>query len=344
MKPRIADSDFVIVEGLTKHYVLPGRRLVRSVDSVSFSIRHGEVLGLVGESGCGKSTVARLLMRLTPPTSGLVKVDGRDILALQGEELRKMRRTMQLVFQDPYSALDPSMTIGESMIAPLMQHALYMPGDCKAKVLDMLHEVGLTDAFYDRCPHQCSGGQLQRVGIGRALLLRPEFLVCDEPTSALDSSMRTQILNLLSELRIRLRLTILMITHDLRLVSRFCDRIAVMYLGQIVEIAPAADLFANPQHPYTRALIASSLLDEHGLEETIDTLHGEPPSPLNPPSGCRLRTRCAHADSQCAEAEPALCSIVEDEATRHFVRCHHFERIAALRGAENANAPAMAAG
>jgi peptide/nickel transport system ATP-binding protein len=255
-----------------------------------------------------------------------------------------MRRTMQLVFQDPYSALDPSMTIGQSMIAPLMQHALHMPGDCKAKVLDMLREVGLTDAFYDRYPHQCSGGQLQRVGIGRALLLRPEFLVCDEPTSALDSSMRTQILNLLSELRIRLRLTILMITHDLRLVSRFCDRIAVMYLGQIVEIAPAADLFANPQHPYTRALISSSLLDEHGLEETIDTLQGEPPSPLNPPSGCRLRTRCAHADNRCAQAEPMLRSIVEDEGTRHFVRCHHFERIAAPRGAQNANAPAMEAG
>lgn len=331
MKPRVSSTDFVVVEGLTKHYALSGGRLVRSVDGASFSIRHGEVLGLVGESGCGKSTIAKLLTRLTPLTSGRVKVDGRDVLTLRGEALRKMRRTMQLVFQDPYSALDPSMTIGESMKAPLSQHAMYMPADCKGKVIEMLREVGLTEAFYDRYPNQCSGGQLQRVGIGRALLLQPEFLICDEPTSALDSSMRTQILNLLAELRVRRRLTILMITHDLRLVSRFCDRIAVMYLGQIVEIAPAADLFACPRHPYTQALIASSLLEVHGLEETIDTLRGEPPSPLAPPEGCRLRTRCTHADNRCAQAQPQLRSITEDDGVRHFVSCHHFERIEEIR-------------
>jgi peptide/nickel transport system ATP-binding protein len=316
---------FVRVENLVKHYPLRGfgqKRTVKSVDGVSFSIAEGEVLGLVGESGCGKSTIARLLMRLTMPTAGTVTIDRRDIFKPTGEELRRMRRTMQLVFQDPYGALDPRMHIGASMEAPLQQHGIAGPEACRTLVMRMLHDVGLDASFFDRYPSQCSGGQLQRVVIGRALLLKPWFLVCDEPTSALDASMRTQILNLLMDLKRRLSLTVLMISHDLRVVRYMCDRIAVMYLGQIVEIADRDELFEHPHHPYTRALIASSMVEDTGLDAAERLLHGEAPSPLNPPPGCRLHTRCAFSADRCRREMPEL----QESGAGHLTRCHYWNQ------------------
>jgi oligopeptide/dipeptide ABC transporter ATP-binding protein len=318
-------NPLVVVTDLVKHYPLPGfprGRSVKSVEGISFSIRKGEVFGLVGESGCGKSTVARVLMRITPPTSGTVTVDQKNIFEMKGEALRRMRRTMQLVFQDPFSALDPRMKIGASMEAPLAQHGLGTREQRRSRVLQMLNDVGLAEGLYDRYPKQCSGGQLQRAVIGRALLLQPQFLVCDEPTSALDASMRSQILNLLMVLKNRFELTLLMISHDLRLVRFLCDRIAVMYLGQIVEIADRDKLFDRPQHPYTRALIASSMLDKSGLN-TPELLEGEAPSPLNPPHGCRFHTRCSYSNAVCTR-EPQVLTRSDDG---HFVRCHRWDQI-----------------
>jgi oligopeptide/dipeptide ABC transporter ATP-binding protein len=321
---------FVEVKDLVKHYPVPGfprGRVVKSVDGVSFSIMEGEVLGLVGESGCGKSTIARLLMRLTTPNGGSVRVGDRDILALKGEELRKMRQTIQLVFQDPFAALDPRMRIGESMEAPLAQHGIGQRESRRAQVLRMLTDVGLDASFYDRYPRQCSGGQLQRVVIGRALLLKPKFLVCDEPTSALDASMRTQILNLLMDLKRRFSLTILIISHDLRVMRYMCDRIAVMYLGQLVETANRDELFERPRHPYTRALIASSMLEETGLHSSAMLLKGEPPSPLNPPSGCRFHTRCIYARDTCSYRLQELIDVGEG----HQARCEYWDGLDEIR-------------
>lgn len=317
---------YVVANNLCKYYPISGlgNRVVKSVDDVSLTIGEGEVLGLVGESGCGKSTVAGLITRLTNATKGEVSIGDNDILHMQGETLRRMRRVVQLVFQDPYSALDPRMRIGQSMEAPLAQHGIGKREERVARVLKMLEEVGLDASYYDRYPSQCSGGQLQRVVIGRALLLNPSFLVCDEPTSALDASMRTQILNLLMDMKRRHGLTVLMISHDLRVVRYLCDRIAVMYLGRIVEIADREELFRAPKHPYTKALIASSMLDETGLYAPEMLLDGDLPSPLNPPSGCKFHTRCKHATQICGEKEPVL----EATAGEHFARCHHWRELA----------------
>lgn len=293
---------------------------MKSVDDVSLTIGEGEVLGLVGESGCGKSTVAGLITRLTHATKGEVSIGQNDMLHMQGEALRRMRRVVQLVFQDPYSALDPRMRIGQSMEAPLAQHGIGTREERTARVFRMLEEVGLDGSFYDRYPSQCSGGQLQRVVIGRALLLNPSFLVCDEPTSALDASMRTQILNLLMDMKRRHGLTVLMISHDLRVVRYLCDRIAVMYLGRVVEIADREELFRAPKHPYTKALIASSMLDETGLYAPEMLLDGDLPSPLNPPNGCKFHTRCKYATDICGEVEPVL----EGVSGEHFARCHRW--------------------
>ena len=319
------DQAFVEVRDLAKHYRVRGGRgsTIKAVDGVSFDIREGEVLGLVGESGCGKSTIARLLVRLASPTAGAIRIDQRDILALNGEQLRRMRPTMQLIFQDPYAALDPRMTVGASMEAPLAQHGVGTPASRTLAVQQMLVEVGLDASFHGRYPNQCSGGQLQRAGIGRALLLKPWFLVCDEPTSALDASMRTQILNLLNDLKKRLGLTLLMISHDLRVVRYLCDRIAVMYLGQIVEIAPRDVLFERPRHPYTHALITSAMIGEAGLAGAAQQLKGDLPSPLNPPPGCRLHLRCAYATERCAREVPPLHQMGDG----HAVRCHYWDQL-----------------
>ena len=328
-----ARRPLVEFDGVAKHYPLPGLRhsfSVKSVDGVSFTIGQGEVLGLVGESGCGKSTIARLLTRQTPPTSGRVTIAGQEIAELKGEELKRLRRTVQLVFQDPFGALDPRMQIGTSMEAPLAQHRIGTREERRQKVLRMLTEVGLDETFYGRYPRQCSGGQLQRVVVGRALLLQPSFLICDEPTSALDASMRTQILNLLTDLKRSHGLTMLMISHDLRVVRHICDRIAVMYLGRIVEIADRDTLFDAPRHPYTRALIAASMLDQTGLYAPEIQLRGDLPSPLNPPLGCRFHTRCAYAQAKCSQSEPEF----EAASESHQIRCHFWRELQPQRPAQ----------
>ncbi|QCL72870.1 ABC transporter ATP-binding protein [Agrobacterium tumefaciens] len=327
MPPSAENSSrpYVVAKNLCKYYPISGlgHRVVKSVDDVSLTIGEGEVLGLVGESGCGKSTIAGLITRLTHATRGEVSIGDHDILHMQGEALRRVRQVVQLVFQDPYSALDPRMRIGQSMEAPLAQHGIGTREERTARVFRMLEEVGLDGSFYDRYPSQCSGGQLQRVVIGRALLLNPSFLVCDEPTSALDASMRTQILNLLMDMKRRHGLTVLMISHDLRVVRYLCDRIAVMYLGRIVEIADREELFRAPKHPYTKALIASSMLDETGLYAPEMLLDGDLPSPLNPPGGCKFHTRCKYATAICGEVEPVL----EGVSGEHFARCHRWREL-----------------
>ncbi|WP_421951139.1 ABC transporter ATP-binding protein [Pelagibacterium sp.] len=330
--PRYADvvrdqPAFLALDGIVKHYPVQGfgsTKVVKSVDGVTVRIAAGEVLGLVGESGCGKSSLAKVISRLTSATDGQITINGQDWLKPSGEELRRQRRNVQLIFQDPFSALDPRMTIGESMLSPLAQNRIGNHAERLDKVYDMLEEAGLDASFFDRRPSQCSGGQLQRVVIGRALLLEPKLLVCDEPTSALDASMRTQILNLLMELKQKRGLTMLMISHDLRVVRYLCDRIAVMYLGQIVEMAPSNVLFAEPRHPYTKALIASSLLDQTGLHAADGMIEGELPSPLDPPHGCRFHSRCRHARPDCAILGPALKLALGE----HFVRCRYSEQIA----------------
>jgi oligopeptide/dipeptide ABC transporter ATP-binding protein len=322
------DPAFLSVDGLCKHYTLSslrGTRAIRSLDGVTLRIAKGEILGVVGESGCGKTTLAKVITRLTPATAGQILLDGEDWLQPSGEALRRRRPDVQLVFQDPYGALDPRMTIGTAMTAPLQAHGIGTKDDRRDRVLAMLKEVGLDPSFHDRLPAQCSGGQLQRVVIGRALLLEPKLLVCDEPTSALDASMRTQILNLLMDLRHRRGLTMLMISHDLRVVRYMSDRIAVMYAGKVVELTGRDHMFDHPAHPYTRALIASSLLERGGVDLTRHLREGEVPSPLRMPEGCRFASRCPYVQPDCTRLEPAL----KQAGPGHFVRCRHWNTHAA---------------
>ena len=317
---------FVVIDRIVKHFPVRAagwrQAWVRSVDSVSLTINQGEVHGLVGESGCGKSTLARVLLRLLAPNSGSVTVAGRNLAALHGEELRRFRRSIQLVFQDPFAALDPRMRIGASLQQPLAQHGIATREQRRARAIEMLQEVGLDQSFIDRLPSQCSGGQLQRVVIARALLLKPRFLVCDEPTSALDAPLRAQIINLLVRLKNRFDLTLLVISHDLRVVRYISDRVAVMYLGKIVEIAKREALFSRPLHPYTQALIAASLLEENGLA-AADGARGEPPSPVDPPSGCHFHPRCPFAQSRCSCDRPELINV----AGEHQVACFYWDQL-----------------
>ena len=318
----------VSLRGVSKHYGVGRRLVVRSLDQVSLDIQQGEALGLVGESGCGKSTLARVLLRMEQSSEGAIHAVGHDYADMNGRDLRQLHRDTQLIFQDPVGALDPRMTLGESLAAPLANNSIGAPTGRRATVIATMRDVGLDETFYDRLPRQCSGGQLQRAVIARALLMGPKLLICDEPTSALDASIRAQILNLLSELRRSRNLTLLMITHDLRVVRHLCDRVAVMYLGEIVELAETDALFTRPAHPYTQALIAASLLDEHGLDCGMGRVQGEPPSPLNPPAGCRFHTRCHLADERCASEHPPLGDI----GVGHAARCWHWK--AALQDAE----------
>ena len=323
---------FVVLENVAKGYALArGEGRLRAVDGVSLSIGRGESFGLVGESGCGKSTLARLLIGLESPDAGSVRIDGQDRRSLAAAQIKAMRRRVQLVFQDPHAALDPRMRLGTSLSAPLAAHGL---GDARArhdKVVAMLEAVGLDAGFLHRLPRECSGGQLQRVVIARALLLEPELLICDEPTSALDASVRAQILNLLVALRRRFGLTLFIISHDLRVVRYMCDRVAVMYLGQIVETAPCGDVFASPRHPYTKALLAAATIDTTGIHDPAGQLPGEPPSPLLPPAGCRFHPRCHAAEAVCrAEAprlEPTGAGL---RANGHDVRCHRWRALAGV--------------
>jgi oligopeptide/dipeptide ABC transporter ATP-binding protein len=299
-----------------------GRRPpIRAVDGVSFAIARGEVLALVGESGCGKSTVARSILRLTPATGGAVVFDGVDVLAARGAELRALRRRVQVVFQDPYGSLNPRMTVGAILREGPVIHRLATGADLDARVVRLLDEVGLTADHADRYPHELSGGQRQRVGIARALSVEPELIVCDEPVSALDVSVQAQVLNLLSDLRRDRGLTYLFIAHDLAVVRHMAHRVAVMYLGKIVELAPASELYAAPRHPYTTALLSAIPVPDPAAARRRIVLSGDMPSPAQPPPGCPFHPRCPHPRrDECCRSEPPP---LRDVAPGRVSACHY---------------------
>ncbi len=293
---------------------------VHAVDDISFNIFRGETLGLVGESGCGKSTTGRAVLQLHRPTSGEVLFEGKDLVKTKGEELRRMRRRMQMIFQDPYASLNPRMTVGEIIGEPLLVHDLATGKEVEERVKDLLKLVGLNPAFSNRYPHEFSGGQRQRIGVARALSLQPSLIVCDEPISALDVSIQAQVVNLLEDLQRDFNLTYLFIAHDLSMIRHISTRVAVMYLGVIMELTDRNELYANPLHPYTQALLSAIPLPDPVAEEKRKRiiLAGEIPSPINPPSGCRFRTRCPLAAPICAEVRPDFREIKPG----HFVACH----------------------
>ncbi|HEY5671714.1 MAG TPA: dipeptide ABC transporter ATP-binding protein [Anaerolineales bacterium] len=319
--------DLVQVKRLVKYFPVRGglfQRVVawvQAVDDVSFSIRQGETVGLVGESGCGKTTVGRTMLRLIEPTSGEVHFDGEEIFKLRGNELKAMRRNMQIIFQDPYASLDPRTPIGESIAEGLKIHKIGNARDRYDIVIEMLHKVGMEDYHARRYPHEFSGGQRQRIGIARALALRPKFIIADEPVSALDVSIQSQVLNILKDLQSEFGLTYLFIAHNLSVVEHISDRVAVMYLGKMVEMADRDELFRNPLHPYTQALMSAIPIPDPTLKRERIILQGDVPSPLNPPSGCRFHPRCPVAFEHCKVQEPPF----KEVSTDHWVACWRIE-------------------
>jgi len=301
---------------------------VRAVDGVSFEVRQGETLGLVGESGCGKSTTARAVLRLDPPTAGTVTFRGRDLGQLDPRHLRVARRDMQMIFQDPYASLNPRMTVAGAVREPLDIHRIGTAATRDERVAALLEQVGLSTDLADRYPHEFSGGQRQRVGIARALATSPSLIVADEPISALDVSIQAQIVNLLLDLKDSMGLTYLFIAHDLAMVRHVSDRVAVMYLGKLAELGPAEAVFLRPRHPYTRALVAAVPDPHAGAGAPPEPLRGEVPSPSDPPSGCRFHTRCPHATALCRERAPEWRDL-GDAGTPHHVACHHAEALTA---------------
>jgi peptide/nickel transport system ATP-binding protein len=319
-------SPLLIVEGLKKYYPVRGGVFaakigdVRAVDGVSFDVREGETLGLVGESGCGKSTLGRTVMRLEEPTAGRVFFEGADMAHASKSELFRLRRDVQAIFQDPYSSLNPRMTVGQIIAEPIRVHEILPKPQIPDRVAELLQLVGLFPYMALRYPHELSGGQRQRVGIARALAVDPRVIVCDEAVSALDVSIQAQVINLLEDLRERFGLTYLFIAHDLAVVRHISDRVVVLYLGRVAEVAPADKLFAEPLHPYTRYLISAVPIPDAAMEKMRKRLplQGEPPSALDPPSGCRFRTRCPIAKSICAEVVPPMI----EHRPGHFSACH----------------------
>jgi len=323
----MTSTDFIKVENLTKHFPITRGIVfqkqvgaVQAVDNVSFTIRKGETLGLVGESGCGKSTTGRTILQLYKPTSGRVLYEGIDLATIKEDEMRRHRRDLQIIFQDPYASLNPRMTVGSIIAEPLEVHRIGTAKERRERVKDLLNLVGLNPYFINRYPHEFSGGQRQRIGVARALALQPSFIVCDEPIAALDVSIQAQVVNLLEELQEKFGLTYLFIAHDLSMVRHIADRTAVMYLGKIVELADRDELYGNPQHPYAQALLSAVPIPDPVKERERKRviLEGDVPSPSNPPPGCRFHTRCPIAVQKCQEEEPEW----RDIGTDHWVACH----------------------
>ncbi|HEU4963595.1 MAG TPA: dipeptide ABC transporter ATP-binding protein [Bacilli bacterium] len=320
----MSTSAFLEVKGLKKYFPIKSGVLskttnyVKAVDDVSFAVREGETLGIVGESGCGKSTTGRSIIRLLEPSDGEVIFQGENLRSLKGDALRRIRRDMQIVFQDPFASLNPRMTVGAILEEPLKVHKLGNAAERRAKVLEMLEIVGLTEYHYNRYPHEFSGGQRQRIGIARALITNPKFIIADEPVSALDVSIQSQILNLLKDLQEQFKLTYMFISHDLSVVRHISDRVGVMYLGRMVELAPKAGLYAEPKHPYTQALLSAVPHPNPFEKRERIILSGDVPSPSNPPSGCAFHTRCHACMDICKTARPELM----DTGDGHFVACH----------------------
>ena len=317
------------IKNLKKHFPITGGILkrqinsVKAVDGLNFNVKRGETLGVVGESGCGKSTTGKVLLRLLDATEGEVKFEGEDIHQLDKKDLRSLRKEMQMIFQDPYASLNPRMTVGEIVGEPLDIHNLAKGKEKEERVRELLDMVGLSPKYAKRYPHEFSGGQRQRIGIARALAVDPQVIVCDEPVSALDVSIQAQVLNLMEDLQEELGLTYIFIAHDLSVVRHISDRVAVMYLGKIVELADKEDLYTAPKHPYTKALLSAIPVPDPQNDREKIILKGDVPSPINPPSGCSFHTRCPFAEDKCEQEEP----VFEDKAQDHLAACHFTEKL-----------------
>ncbi len=340
----MSEAPLLTVEGLVRHFdsgrerLFGGRRKIRAVNDVSFTVRAGETFALVGESGCGKSTTGKLVLGLDRPTAGDVRFDGQSVFGLRPEAWRALRRDMQMIFQDPYGTLDPRQQVAEQVGEPLEIHGIGDAGNRDAEVAAILERVGLSTAVRDRYPHELSGGQQQRVVIARALALQPKFIVCDEPVSALDVSIQAQVVNLLRALQDEMGLTYLFISHDLAIVRHISHRVAVMYLGELVEVADCEDLFAEPLHPYSQALVSAVPIPDPAVRRERIILKGDPPSPSAVPRGCAFHTRCPHAQAVCRETKPPLRPVADGN---RLAACHFVDAAPAAAVADTAMEPAQ---